>query len=145
MEDAQKEERRAQPRTKIGLDVLCSSGREEGTAILKHLSVSAALLESATIGPAVGDSVTIWLQAEPDEEPDSVRTEVVRHTLRGFAVVFRVPYSVIRHIIAKYGEAVHAPHACDPRGVFGQLILRGVLDPMLCCGANAMESHHEAA
>ncbi len=80
MEDAQKEERRAQPRTKIGLDVLCSSGREEGTAILKHLSVSAALLESATIGPAVGDSVTIRLQAESDEEPDLLRTTVVRQT-----------------------------------------------------------------
>ncbi len=119
MEDAQREERGGEPRAKIGLEVLCSAGREDGFAILKDLSVSGALLETATFRPAVGDSVTIWLQAEPDEEPDSVRTEVVRHTLRGFAVVFRVPYSVIRHIIAKYGEAVHAPHACDPRGVFG--------------------------
>ncbi len=105
MEDAQKEERRAQPRTKIGLDVLCSSGREEGTAILKHLSVSAALLESATIGPAVGDSVTIRLQAESDEEPDLLRTTVVRQTPNGFAVEFSVPFSVIHHIIAKYNDS----------------------------------------
>jgi len=105
MEDAQTAERRAQPRTKIGLDVLCSSGREEGTAILKHLSVSAALLESATIGPAVGDSVTIRLQAESDEEPDLLRTTVVRQTPNGFAVEFSVPFSVIHHIIAKYNDS----------------------------------------
>ena len=105
MEDAQKEERRAQPRTKIGLDVLCSSGREEGTAILKHLTVSAALLEPATIRPTVGDSVTIRLQAESDEEPDLLRTTVVRQTPNGFAVEFSVPFSVIHHIIAKYNDS----------------------------------------
>ena len=105
MEDAQKEERRAQPRTKIGLDVLCSSGREEGTAILKDLSVSGALLEPATIRPAVGDSVTIRLQAESDEEPDLLRTTVVRQTPNGFAVEFSVPFSVIHHIIAKYNDS----------------------------------------
>ena len=105
MEDAQKEERCAQPRTKIGLEVLCSSGREEGPAILKDLSASGALLESATIRPAVGDSVTIWLQAEPDEEPDSLRTAVVRHTPDGFAVEFSVPFSVLDHIVAKYNDS----------------------------------------
>ncbi len=105
MEDAQKEERRAQPRTKIGLDVLCSSGREEGTAILKHLSVSAALLEPATIRPAVGDSVTIRLQVESDEEPDSLRTNVVRQTPSGFAVEFSIPFSMIHNIIAKHNSS----------------------------------------
>ncbi len=104
MEDAQTAERRAQPRTKIGLDVLCSSGREEGTAILKHLSVSAALLEPATIRPAVGDSVTIRLKAE-SAEPDLLRTTVVRQTPSGFAVEFSVPFSVIHHIIAKYNSS----------------------------------------
>ena len=105
MEDAQKEERRAQPRTKIGLDVLCSSGREEGTAILKDLCVSSALLESTTIRPAVGDSVTIRLKAESDAEPDLLRTTVVRQTPSGFAVEFSVPFSVIHHIIAKYNSS----------------------------------------
>ncbi len=105
MGDAQKAERRAQPRTKIGQDVLCSSGREEGTAFLKDLSVSGALLEPATIRPAVGDSVTIRLQAESDEEPDSLHTNVVRQTPSGFAVEFSVPFSVVHHIITKYGDS----------------------------------------
>ncbi len=86
MGDAQTAERRAHARTKIGLDVLCLSGREEGTAILKDLSFSGALLEPATIRPGVGDDVTIWLQAESDEEPDALHTEVVRQTPSGFAV-----------------------------------------------------------
>ena len=104
MEDAQTAERRAQPRTKIGLDVLCSSGREEGTAILKDLCVSSALLEPTTIHPAVGDSVTIRLKAE-SAEPDLLRTTVVRQTPSGFAVEFSVPFSVIHHIIAKYNSS----------------------------------------
>ncbi len=106
MGDAQTADRRAQPRTKIGLDVLCSAGREEGTAILKDLSVSGALLESPTIRPGVGDAVTIWLQAEPDEEPDPLRTTVVRQTPSGFAVESSVPFSVVHHILAKYGKTV---------------------------------------
>jgi hypothetical protein len=107
MGDGQKTRRRAQPRTKIGLDVLCSSGEEEGEAILilKNLSTSGALLEPATIRPAIGDSVTIWLQAERDEQPHSVHCSVARHTPSGFAVEFRVPYSVIHHILGKYGNS----------------------------------------
>ena len=101
-------ERRTHPRTKIGLEVLCSAGREEGTAILKDLSVSGALLETASIRLAVGDSVTIWFQADPKDEPCSFHTSVVRHTPDGFAVEFVAPYSVVHDIIAKYREAVDA-------------------------------------
>ena len=105
MGDGQKAERRAQARTKIGLDVLCSAGREEGPVILKELSTWGALLEPATIRPAVGDSVTIWLQAEPDEKPHALHSDVVRHTPEGFAVKFRLPYSVIYRFIRKHGNA----------------------------------------
>ena len=105
MGDGQKTERRTHSRTKIGLDVLCSAGRNEGPAILKELSASGALLEPATIRPAVGDPVTIWLQVEPDEEPHALHTGVVRHTPGGFAVEFRVPYSVVYRFIAKYGNS----------------------------------------
>ncbi len=109
MGNDQKAERRAHPRTKIGLEVLCSSRREEGTAMLKDLSVSGALLETA-IRLAVGDSVTIWFQADPKDEPCSFHTRVVRHTPDGFAVEFAAPYSVVHDIIAKYRDAVDAPH-----------------------------------
>ncbi len=105
MGDGKKAKTRAELRTKLGLDVLCSSGRVDGPAILKELSASGALLEPSTLRPAVGDSVTIWLQAEPDEEPLSLSTEVVRHTPGGFAVEFRVPYSVVYRFIAKYGNS----------------------------------------
>ena len=85
----QKAERRASQRTTIGLDVLCTAGREEGPAILRDLSPSGALLEPASVRPAVGDSVTIWLRAELDEEPDSLLTDVIRLSPDGFAVEFR--------------------------------------------------------
>ncbi len=105
MGDGKKAETRAELRTKLGLDVLCSAGREDGPAILKDISTLGALLEPASIRPAVGASVTIWLQAEPDEEPYALVTEVVRHTPGGFAVEFRVPYSVVYRFIAKYGNS----------------------------------------
>ncbi len=78
--------------------------RKEGPAILKNLSIWGALLESATIRPVVGDSVTILFQGEADEEIDTLSTGVVRLTPDGFAVEFCVDESVIHHIIAKYGD-----------------------------------------
>ena len=114
MEPGQKAERRACARTEIGLDVVCSSGREEGSAILKDLSRSGALLEATTIRTAVGDSVTIWLRTEPDAEPDSLHAEVVRHTSDGFAVEFQAPYSVVDQIVEKYRGDAETDEADGP-------------------------------
>ena len=102
-------ERRAHQRTSIGLDVLCTAGREEGPAILRDLSPFGALLEPASVRPAIGEPVTIWLRAELDDEPDSLLSDVVRLSPDGFAVEFRAPYSVVHHILAKYHRATDAP------------------------------------
>ncbi len=104
MGDGQNAERRSQPRTEMGLDVMCFAGRKEGTALLENLSTVGVLLESATIRPTVVASVTNPIQGEVEEEIDALSTGVVRLTPDGFAVKFRVVDSVIHHIIAKSGD-----------------------------------------
>ena len=94
----------------VALTVVCSAGRQEGPAIFKDVSPQGALVESAVVRPAIGDSVTILFQASPDDPPDVLRTNVVRHTPDGFAVQFRVPYSVVCEVITNYQTAVDASH-----------------------------------
>ena len=76
----QSAERRNEPRTKVGLDVVFSFGRDRARTILKDLSRSGALLEPASIRPEIGDIVTLWLQPGSQEAPDPVRTQVARRT-----------------------------------------------------------------
>ena len=64
----QDEDRRPGHRTSIGITVLFSSGRDEGTAILVNLSPMGALLDPATLRPAVGDSLSLRVPATTDED-----------------------------------------------------------------------------
>ncbi len=104
MGDGQNAERRSQPRTEMGLDVMCFAGRKEGTALLENLSTVGVLLESATIRPTVVASVTNPIQGEVEEEIDALSTGVVRLTLDGFAVEFHVDDSGIHHITTAHGD-----------------------------------------
>ena len=98
------EDRRPGHRTSIGITVLCSSGREEGTAILVNLSPMGALLDAATLRPAVGDPVTLRFPATTNEDFHIVATVVVRHTLKGFAVQFSGYSPAVAGLISDYGE-----------------------------------------
>jgi len=108
MERDQSTERRNEPRTKVGLDVVFSFGLDRARATLRDLSASGALLEPASICPEVGDIVTLFLEGGLDEEPESVHTEVVRHTKEGFAVAFCLPCSIVNDIVARYGSGMSA-------------------------------------
>ena len=103
MERDQSTERRNEPRTQVGLAVVFSFGLDSAQATLKDLSTSGALLEPASICPEVGEIVTLWLETGRDEEPESVKTEVVRLTKEGFAVAFCLPCSIVNDIVARFG------------------------------------------
>jgi hypothetical protein len=102
MDNSEEEDRRDLERKNIALNVLCSAGHEEGPGLLKDVSHHGAMVESTSVRPSVGDSVMILLRASPDDAPDVLHTSVVRHTDEGFAVKFRVPYSVVRNLIEKH-------------------------------------------
>lgn len=104
----QSAERRSEPRTKVGLAVVFSFGLERAQATLKDLSTSGALLEPASICPEVGEIVTLFLDDGLHEEPESVRTEVVRRTSDGFAVAFCLPCSIVNDIVSRFGDATGA-------------------------------------
>ena len=101
MERDQSTERRNEPRTKVGLDVVFSFGLDRARATLRDLSASGAVLEPASICPEVGEIVTLFLEGGLDEEPESVHTEVVRHTKEAFAVAFCLPRSIVNDIVAQ--------------------------------------------
>ena len=108
MDGNQSTERRVEPRTQVGLTVVFSFGLDRAQATLKNMSMSGALLEPASIRPEVGDIVTLFLEGKGDGEPETVNTEVVRHTKEGFAVVFCLPCSIVNDIIARYGSGMGA-------------------------------------
>ena len=102
MPNDQTEEHRRAPRISIGVDLLCSSGRDEGRAVLVNLSPSGALLEAATLRPEVGSSVSILFPTTSIEELRILATVVVRHAPNGFAVKFRVFLPLITRLMAEY-------------------------------------------
>ena len=101
MANDQDENRRA-PRISIGVDLLCSSGRVEGRALLVNLSPSGALLEAATLHPEVGNSVSILFPETSKNELRVLPTVVVRHTPNGFAVKFRGYLPLITRLMAEH-------------------------------------------
>ena len=103
MPNDQTEEHRSGQRTSIGITVLCSSGREEGTAILVNFSLMGALLDPATLRPAVGDSVSLRVPATTNEDFHVLPTVVVRHTLKGFAVQFLGYSPAVAGVVSDYG------------------------------------------
>lgn len=108
MERDQSTERRNEPRTKVGLDVVFSFGLDRARATLRDLSASGALLEPASICPEVGDIVTLFLDDGLHEEAESVNTEVIRRTADGFAVAFCAPCSIVNLIVSKFGDRAGA-------------------------------------
>ena len=102
MPNDQTEEHRRAPRMNIGVDLLCSSGRVEGRAVLVNLSASGALLERATLHPEVGNSVSILFPETSKKEPRFLPTVVVRHTSNGFAVKFRGYLPLITRLMAEH-------------------------------------------
>lgn len=103
MAENPKRENRQEQRTDIGIEVLCSAGREEGTGTLANLSPSGALLEATTLRLTVGDSVTILFPSTSNEDSQVLPTEVIRLTASGFGVKFKVYVPAINRLILEYG------------------------------------------
>lgn len=79
-------ERRRAPR--IPWEVQFSSGRLEGTGILRDLSVSGAHIMALGIQPAPGEPARLYFSTCWTEEPLVVVAKVTRRTDSGFAVRF---------------------------------------------------------
>lgn len=80
-------EQRGHPRYRTRFDTLCSSGREEGAGTLVDLSYTGARLEDASVRPALGTKVRLFVFVQP-VAPFELSGQVVRHTERGFAIAF---------------------------------------------------------
>lgn len=93
---------RREPRSKGGVEVLCSSGRDEGTATLVNLSPLGALLDPATLRPAMGSSVSIRFPSSAEGESQVLTGVVVRQTPKGFAVQFPSYLPTVSRLIAEY-------------------------------------------
>jgi hypothetical protein len=101
-------DKRKDPRFKTRFDALYSSGREEGTAVLVDLSYSGARFESATIQPAPGTQVRLYIFVQP-VKPFELIGHVVRYTGKGFAVELDISDDEIRSLVDDVSAIVAEP------------------------------------
>jgi hypothetical protein len=80
-------DKRAHPRFQTRFDALCSSGSEEGAGTLSDLSYQGARVEDASIRPAIGTKIRLYVFIQP-VSPFELHGYVVRHTDEGFAIEF---------------------------------------------------------
>ena len=96
------EQRRA-PRKRAGLAVLCRSGGERGAGRMVNVSLSGALLESASIQPQLGAAVEILFTTRGAGKSTEINGTVARHTETGFAIQFLAANDALRELIAEAG------------------------------------------
>jgi hypothetical protein len=78
---------------RIRLEAFYSSGRVDGTGALADVSYSGALVEDASMKPAIGTRVLLYLYLEPPSAfeaaaPFELAGHVVRHSATGFAIEY---------------------------------------------------------
>jgi hypothetical protein len=95
-------EKRVEPRKALSLPVLCQSGMETGSAQTVNVSISGALLESASLRPERGTLVKLVFLAPGSDTPRELIGTLVRHTETGFAIQFLVMEPAILELV---GEA----------------------------------------
>ncbi len=78
-------ERRNHPRFRTRFDVLCSTGEQEGAGTLVNLSRSGARLDGASVLPAIGTKVRLYIFIQP-VSPFELSGEVVRQDGSTFAI-----------------------------------------------------------
>ena len=91
-------EQRGHPRYRTRFDTLCSSGREEGAGTLADLSYTGARLEDASLRPALGTKVRLFVFVQP-VQPFELSGHVVRHTENGFAIAFTSLDPEVEHLV----------------------------------------------
>jgi hypothetical protein len=80
-------DQRDHPRFRTRFDTLCSSGSEEGAGTVTDISYRGARVEEASIRPAVGSKIRLYVFIQP-VSPIELQGYVVRHTEEGFAIEF---------------------------------------------------------
>jgi hypothetical protein len=78
-------ERRNHPRFRTRFDVLCSTGEQEGAGTLVNISRSGARLDGASVAPAIGTKVRLYVFIQP-VSPFELAGEVVRQDGSTFAI-----------------------------------------------------------
>lgn len=91
-------EKRRHPRFRARFDALCSSGREEGVGVLADISYSGARLEGATIQPAPGTKVRLYVFVQP-VSPFELAGEVVRSDGSGFAIAYQIESPEVQRLV----------------------------------------------
>lgn len=79
---------RASPRVRPPCRVFFSSGRLEGTGVLRDLSAAGACLEDTTSSLNIGTAVVLTLELQEDGFTVNIAGKVARQTPGGFAVEF---------------------------------------------------------
>ena len=94
-------ERRAAPRKKVNLAVLCKSEAEHGVGHMVNVSLSGALLEPASIRPERDSVVKVLFAAPGGGGSTQLAGTVARHTATGFAIQFLTTDAALRQLIAE--------------------------------------------
>jgi len=95
-------EKRVESRKTLSLPVLCKSGVETGAAQTVNVSISGALLESASLRPERGTLVKLVFLTPGNETPREFFGTVAPTTETGFAIQFLVMEPAILELV---GEA----------------------------------------
>ena len=101
-------DKRKHPRFKARFDALCSSGREEGTALLVDISHSGARLEQSSLRPPVDSSVRLYVFVQP-VSPFELVGRVVRSGEEGFSIEYEVESCEIRLLVDDVAALVSSP------------------------------------
>jgi hypothetical protein len=102
--------RRRDPRFKTRFDALYSTGAEEGAGVLTEISSGGARLEHASLRPALGTRIRIYVFVQPIA-PFEIQGLVARLTDTGFAVNCDVADPAVRRLVADVAALVATPAA----------------------------------
>ena len=101
---------RRSPRFRTRFDALISAGRQEGAGVLADISYAGARLDAASVQPALGTRVTLYIFLHP-VAPFELSGQVTRHTETGFAVTYELFDPEIRRLVDDVSAMVAEPPA----------------------------------
>jgi len=101
-------EKRKEPRFQTRFDALFTTGPAEGAGLLVDLSYSGARLESASLEPAIGTIVRLYVFVQP-VAPFQIEGHVSRITEDGFVVVYAIDDPEVRRLVDDVSAIVASP------------------------------------
>lgn len=101
-------DKRRDLRFKTQFESLFSTERQEGVGTLVDISHSGAMMANASLSPAIGTKLRIYVFVQP-VSPVEVIAQVVRVTDKGFAVEYADPGEQIRHLVDDAAAIVTVP------------------------------------